>query len=64
MNDILIRFWQPSDLPDLWEIFSVCFGDPPETAEAFHRTFLAAPENCMLAAVPEDGKPDRKENAE
>ncbi len=58
MNDTMIRFWQPSDLPDLREIFSACFGDPPETAEAFHRTFLAAPENCMLATVPEDGRPE------
>ena len=54
----MIRFWRPPDLPGLREIFTVSFGDPPETADAFHRVFLTAPEACMLAAVPEDGRPD------
>ena len=58
MNDTMIRFWQPSDLPDLREIFSVSFGDPPEIPEAFHRAFLTVPEACILAAVPEDGRPE------
>ncbi len=58
MNEIMIRFWQPSDLPDLREIFSVSFGDPPEIPEAFPRAFLTAPEACMLAAVAEDGRPE------
>lgn len=58
MKDILIRSWKPQDLPDLRKIFTVCFGDPPEIAEAFHRVFLNAPEACTLAAVPEAGRPE------
>ena len=26
MSDVMIRCWQPSDVPDLQEIFSVSFG--------------------------------------
>ena len=51
MKEIMIRFWQPSDLPDLQEILTVSFGDPPETVEAFYRSFLTAPEACLLAAI-------------
>ena len=58
MSDVMIRFWQPSDVPDLREIFSVSFGDPPEMVKAFHRCFLTAPEACMLAAVPEEKRPE------
>ena len=54
----MIRFWQPSDLPDLQEILTVSFGDPPETVEAFYRSFLTAPEACLLAAIPEEGRPE------
>ena len=57
MDEIMIRFWQEPDLPDLREIFTVSFGDPPEIVNAFHRVFLTAPEACVLAAVPEEGRP-------
>ena len=58
MNDIMIRFWQPSDVADLREIFSVSFGDPPEIVRAFHRVFLTRPEACILAAVPAEKRPE------
>ena len=58
MEDVIIRFWQQQDLPDLQEIFSASYGDPPEIIQAFHRLFLHAPENCLLTAVPEAGKPE------
>lgn len=54
LSDLRVRFWQPSDVPDLREIFSVSFGDPPEMVSAFHDLFLTAPESCMLAAVQEE----------
>ena len=53
----MIRFWQEPDLPDLREVFIASFGDPPEIVKAFHRVFLTAPEACILAAVPEEGRP-------
>ena len=49
MEEITVRFWQPQDLPDLQEIFTAAFGDPPDIAAAFHRVFLTAPEACTLA---------------
>ena len=52
-----LRSWQPSDVPDLEEIFTVSFGDPPEIARAFHRSFLTRPTACTVAAVPEEGRP-------
>ena len=58
LGDVMIRSWQPSDVPDLREIFCVSFGDPPEIAEAFHHRFLTAPEACLLAAVPEENRPE------
>lgn len=57
-TDFTLRFWQPPDRADLLEMFSIVFGDPPETAETFQRTFLTAPEACILAAVPEEGRPE------
>ena len=58
MSDVMIRCWQPSDVPDLQEIFSVSFGDPPEIVQAFHRCFLTAPEACMVGAVPDEKRPE------
>lgn len=58
MDDVMIRFWQERDIPDLQKIFTVSFADPPEIAEAFHRIFLKAPETCTLAAVPEKERPE------
>ena len=58
MKDVLIRFWKPTDIPDLRDIFTASFGDPPEIAASFHRIFLTGPEVCMLAAVPEEGRPE------
>ena len=58
MKDILIRFWKPPDIPDLRKIFAASFGDPPEIVESFHRIFLTGPEVCMLAAVPEEDRPE------
>ena len=57
MEEITVRFWQPQDLPDLQEIFTAAFGDPPDIAAAFHRVFLTAPEVCTLAAVPDPERP-------
>ena len=58
MNEAMIRFWQPADVPELREIFTVSFGDPPEIVESFHRAFLNAPEACILAAVPDRDRPE------
>ena len=58
MKEFTIRFWQPPDIPDLQKIFTAAHGDPPEIVEAFHRAFLTAPEVCLLAAVPEAGRPE------
>ena len=57
LRDISVRFWQPQDVPDLREIISVSFGDTPEMVKAFHDIFLSAPEACLLAAVPEEKRP-------
>ena len=57
LRDISVRFWQPQDVPDLREIISVSFGDTPEMVKAFYDIFLSAPEACMLAAVPEEKRP-------
>ena len=58
MSDVMIRFWQPSDIPELREIFSVSFGDPPEIVKAFHTFFLTTPDACVLAAVPDENRPE------
>ena len=58
MKEIVIRSWLPPDLPDLKDIFTVSFGDPPEVVDAFFRAFPAGSCSCVLAAVPEDGRPD------
>ena len=58
MDEIMIRFWQEPDIPDLQKIFTISFGDPPKIVEAFQRIFLTAPEVCTLAAISGEGRPE------
>ena len=57
-TEFSVRPWQPADIPELRDIFAASFGDPPEVIDAFHRAFLNTPEACVLAAVPETGRPE------
>ena len=58
LDEIMIRFWQEPDIPDLQKIFTISFGDPPKIVEAFQRIFLTAPEVCTLAAISGEGRPE------
>lgn len=58
MPAFAVRSWLPGDIPELKEIFAASFGDPPEVVDAFYRAFLAGPETCVVAAVPDTEKPE------
>lgn len=63
MNDrtppnLILRQWTPSDLPELREAMAVCFGDAEEDLDAFFRAFQNGLGDCLVAAVPEEGRPE------
>jgi len=58
LEEYVVRPWQPTDIPDLREIFTASCGDSPEEVDTFFRAFLTGPEACTVVAVPEEGRPE------
>jgi len=48
MAEFVLRPWRTSDLPQMRQLITDTYGDPPEVTDAFYRHFLT-PDSCLVA---------------